>query len=373
WEPSSTNNRGGRAWRGASERGHPAHKKRFSEDRQQRGIKWGDSIESKERGTKWGDSNEPRGRYGNESGSHKDWRNTAQNKYKDPSDIYPVVDASQEDSGLDSLEDLARLPAQTLVSLVHTLQVENKSLLTTLMSMQQQVSSLTERYSALATLAREHERQAIQTMETQKQREMEEAQRYVWKVEERCRQLERHVLATHQHRMQQIQQQQPSIISGPPGMLSLGSSVSIPPPGFGNVLGIGRQPSAPSSPSLAHRNLNGLDSPSSPSFSMASNNSSSVVYPNMMTSANGSMESLMSPQTGSFNVPVVSSGPVSTGGMPPGYESAPKKNRRQRGEIRCGNCAQLGHASTDCQAGCRYCDEPGHLSQDCPSMTASHT
>ncbi|KAF9280686.1 hypothetical protein BGZ68_007085 [Mortierella alpina] len=283
-----------------------------------------------------------------------------------------MAEVENEDSGTDSLEDLARLPAQTLVSLVHTLQVENKSLLTTLVSMQQQVSSLTERYSTLATLAREHEQQAIQAMETQKQREMEEVQRYVWKVEDRCRQLEKHVLATHQHRMQmqqmqQMQQQQQqqqqfhqqqSLTSAPPG-------IAMPPPGFSNLLGLGRQPSAPSSPSLGHRSLNGADSPSSSSLSISS---STMAFANVMSSANGSMESLMSPLSGSAGASLLSSAP-SSAGPPPGYESGPKKTHwRQRGEVRCGNCAQLGHSSTECQAGCRYCDRPGHLSQDCPRI-----
>ncbi|KAG9322731.1 hypothetical protein KVV02_005419 [Mortierella alpina] len=283
-----------------------------------------------------------------------------------------MSEVDNEDSGTDSLEDLARLPAQALVSLVHTLQVENKSLLTTLVSMQQQVSSLTERYSTLATLAREHEQQAIQAMETQKQREMEEVQRYVWKVEDRCRQLEKHVLATHQHRMQmqqmqQMQQQQQqqqqfnqqqSLTSAPPG-------IAMPPPGFSNLLGLGRQPSAPSSPSLANRSLNGADSPSSSSLSISS---STMAFANVLSSANGSMESLMSPVNGSAGASLLSSAP-SSAGPPPGYESGPKKTHwRQRGEVRCGNCAQLGHASTECQAGCRYCDRPGHLSQDCPRI-----
>ncbi|CAO3571646.1 unnamed protein product [Mortierella alpina] len=285
-----------------------------------------------------------------------------------------MSEIENEDSGTDSLEELARLPAQTLVSLVHTLQVENKSLLTTLVSMQQQVSSLTERYSTLATLAREHEQQAIQAMETQKQREMEEVQRYVWKVEDRCRQLEKHVLASHQHRMQmqqmqQMQQQQQqqqqqqfhqqqTLTSAPPG-------IALPPPGFSNLLGLGRQPSAPSSPSLGHRTLNGADSPSSSSLSISS---STMAFANVMSSANGSMESLMSPLSGSAGASLLSSAPSSTG-PPPGYESGPKKTHwRQRGEVRCGNCAQLGHASTECQAGCRYCDRPGHLSQDCPRI-----
>lgn len=280
-----------------------------------------------------------------------------------------MSEIENEDNGTDSLEDLARLPAQTLVSLVHTLQIENKSLLTTLVSMQQQVSSLTERYSTLATLAREHEQQAIQAMETQKQREMEEVQRYVWKVEDRCRQLEKHVLATHQHRMQmqqmqqmqqqqqQFHQQQP-LTSAPPG-------IAMPPPGFNNLLGLGRQPSAPSSPSLGQRSLNGADSPSSSSLSISS---SSMAFANIISSANGSMESLMSPLSGSAGASLLSSAP-SSAGPPPGYESGPKKTHwRQRGEVRCGNCAQLGHASTECQAGCRYCDQPGHLSQDCPRI-----
>ncbi|KAF9134335.1 hypothetical protein BGW39_007352 [Mortierella sp. 14UC] len=291
------------------------------------------------------------------------------------------LDADEEDAGTDEIEDLARLPNQTLVSLVHTLQVENKSLLTTLVSMQQQVSSLTERYSTLATLAREHEQQAIQSMEAQKQREMEEIQRYVWKVEERCRQLEKHVLASHQHRMQmqQMQQQQQqyqqhqqhSMTSGPPGISGM-SNLSMPPPGFNGLLGLGRQPSAPSSPLMGHRTLSGMDSPSQ--SSMPTSGLSSAM------ASGGSMDSL-SPLTGSFNASLLSSAPL-TGGIgvgggnggnggsvPPGYEAGPKKTHwRQRGEVRCGNCAQLGHASSECQAGCRYCDVPGHLSQDCPRI-----
>ncbi|KAF9364952.1 hypothetical protein BGX34_011993, partial [Mortierella sp. NVP85] len=403
WGSSNRGTRGGRGM----DRGGP--RKRFSEDRGQRGPKWGESNDYKGRYNNEGPAqneyrgrynnegstqneyrgrynnegptqNEYRGRYNNEAPAQKEWRNSTQNKpsyNQRDGDQSSVTEASQEDSGMDSVEDLARLPVQTLVSLVHTLQVENKSLLTTLVSMQQQVSSLTERYSTLASLAREHEQQAIQAMESQKQREMEEVQRYVWKVEDRCRQLEKYVLATQQHRMQhmqqqqQFQQQQSSVVSGPPGISVVGNA-AIPPPGFNNVLGMSRQLSAPTSPSLGQRNINGLDSPTSPSFSMVSG-SPSIVFPNMMSSANGSMESLMSPvQGGSINIPVVSSAPASVGGVPPGYESASKKPHwRQRVEVRCGNCAETGHAITDCTKGCRYCDKEGHLSQDCPSMTAT--
>ncbi|KAF9927956.1 hypothetical protein FBU30_002744 [Linnemannia zychae] len=282
------------------------------------------------------------------------------------------LEVDEEDAGMDSTEDLARLPTQTLVSLVHTLQVENKSLLTTLVSMQQQVSSLTERYSTLATLAREHEQQAIQSMEAQKQREMEEIQRYVWKLEERCLQLEKHVLASHQHRMQmqQMQQQQyqqhqqHTLTSGPPGLSGMGNH-SMPPPGFNGLLGLGRQPSAPSSPLIGHRTAGGMDSPSQ--LSMSASGITSTM------ASSGSVDSLMSPLTGSFGSSLLSSAPFSGGNgsnAPPGYDAiGPKKTHwRQRGEVRCGNCAQLGHSSTECQAGCRYCDQPGHLSQDCPRM-----
>ncbi|KAG0049084.1 hypothetical protein BGZ83_006061 [Gryganskiella cystojenkinii] len=283
-----------------------------------------------------------------------------------------AIEAEHDEQVPDSLEDLARLPSQTLVSLVHTLQVENKSLLTTLVSMQQQVSSLTERYSTLASLAREHEQQAIQAMELQKQREMEEVKRYVWKVEERCRQLEKHVLATHQHRMQmqqlQQQQQQQQFQQGPPGFSSMGN-VSMPPPGFNsNLLGLGRQPSAPSSPSLAHRTLNGVDSTLSMSTGgtmPSSSSSSSTGFADMMAStASGlSVDSILSPQVSSSLSATSESGSPITG-----YSEAKKTHWRQRGEVRCGNCAQLGHSSAECQAGCRYCGQPGHLSQDCPRI-----
>lgn len=266
-----------------------------------------------------------------------------------PTQPKPQSEADHDDHLPDSVEDLARLPTQTLVSLVHTLQVENKSLLTTLVSMQQQVSSLTERYSTLASLAREHEQQAIQAMEIQKQREMEEVQRYVWKVEERCRQLEKHVLAAHQHRMQmqQLQQQQQQQFQGPPGLTSMA------PPGFSNsnLLGLGRQPSAPSSPLLAQRTLSTMDS---------------------MSPGAGSASGFSTMMAGSGSMDQVSSAPSTSGSPATGFESGPKKTHwRQRGEVRCGNCAQLGHSSTECQAGCRYCDQPGHLSQDCPRIASS--
>ncbi|KAG0315135.1 hypothetical protein BGZ99_007663 [Dissophora globulifera] len=383
WGPSASTlaNRAAQAAREAER----ASKKRFSGERIERAPDMWDIGDSKPRHT-------------NGTVAHQDRLPADQAaspvRSADKENVQPTTSASvsaaepePEDNGMDNVEDLARLPTQALVSLVHTLQVENKSLLTTLVSMQQQVSSLTERYSTLASLAREHEQQAIQAMEAQKQREMEEVQRYVWKVEERCRQLEKHVLATHQHRMQMQQmqhqqqfqqqqhhqqhQQQQSLVSGPPGMPSAGN-LSMPPPGFNNLLGLGRQPSAPSSPSMAHHSANGLDSSSAPSSISTAASTSSMGYSNMMmSSANGSMESLMSPQVGSMSGSLL---PASSGGVaPPGYESGPKKTHwRQRGEVRCGNCAQLGHASADCQAGCRYCDEPGHLSQDCPRMATTH-
>lgn len=379
WGPSAATlaNRAAQAAREAERNQQAASRKRFSEER-------GDKSFANQ-------TNGPRGGQQKErSEIHQDILANL-TKTVTPQDASPLqefaaqssLEADEEDAGTDNVEDLARLPNQTLVSLVHTLQVENKSLLTTLVSMQQQVSSLTERYSTLASLAREHEQQAIQSMEAQKQREFEEIQRYVWKVEERCRQLEKHVLASHQHRMQmqQMQQQQQqhqqqyqqhqqhSVTSGPPGLSGMGN-LSMPPPGFNSgLLGLGRQPSAPSSPLMAHRTISGMDSPSQSSMSTSGITSAMA--------SSGSMESLMSPLTGSFNTSLLSSAPSSGnvgggngGGVPPGYEAAgPKKTHwRQRGEVRCGNCAQLGHASSECQAGCRYCDVPGHLSQDCPRI-----
>ncbi|KAF9372255.1 hypothetical protein CPC16_002530 [Podila verticillata] len=298
------------------------------------------------------------------------WEETDSGRQEQES-IAQALDVDSDDKGVESLENLARLPTQALVSLVHTLQVENKSLLTTLVSMQQQVSSLTERYSTLATLAREHEQQAVQAMESQKQREMEEIQRYVWKVEERCRQLEKHVLATHHHQqqmhMQQMQKQHQHIqhpaASGPPGLAgSSSSSYSMPPPGLGNLMGMGRQGSAPSSPSLSQRGLIGSEgSGSSMPLSMPMSMSMSSMS---MGGLNG-MDPLLSPMsTGSSST--LTSGP-------PGFEAGPKKTHwRQRGEVRCGNCAQLGHSSAECMAGCRYCERPGHLSQDCPRIGEHH-
>lgn len=379
WGPSAATlaNRAAQAAREAERNQQVASRKRFSEERGDKSIA--------------NPTNGPRGGQPKErSEIHQDILANL-TKAVTPQDashlqglaVQSSLEADEEDAGTDNVEDLARLPNQTLVSLVHTLQVENKSLLTTLVSMQQQVSSLTERYSTLASLAREHEQQAIQSMEAQKQREFEEIQRYVWKVEERCRQLEKHVLASHQHRMQmqQMQQQQQqhqqqyqqhqqhSVTSGPPGLSGMGN-LSMPPPGFNSgLLGLARQPSAPSSPLMAHRTLSGMDSPSQSSMSTSGITSAMA--------SSGSMESLMSPLTGSFSASLLSSAPSSGnggggngGGVPPGYEAVgPKKTHwRQRGEVRCGNCAQLGHASSECQAGCRYCDVPGHLSQDCPRI-----
>ncbi|KAF9995750.1 hypothetical protein BGZ79_010523 [Entomortierella chlamydospora] len=376
WEPSAATlaNRAAQTAREA-ERAQQASRRRFSEE-------WG------ERALGNPEPREPESRHTNGT-SNWDSVSMDQNNQSDSLSggwsvkpehpqaplIHGTCESDRGDNGNESTEDLSRLPTQTLVSLVQTLQAENKSLLTTLVSMQHQVSSLTERYSTLATLAREHEQQAIQAMESQKQREMEEIQRYIWKVEERCRQLEKHVLATHQHRMQmqmqqnqQFQQQhqqqlQQTLTSCPPGIPSMGS-ISMPPPGFNSLLGLGRPGSAPSSPPSTQRALSGMDSPSStPSIPMSVNGSSSTTFPGTISFANGSMDS---PQVGFMSASTPSS---SSAAPPPGYESSPKKTHwRQRGEVRCGNCAQLGHGSADCQAGCRYCDQPGHLSQDCPRI-----
>ncbi|KAF9326281.1 hypothetical protein BG006_010286 [Podila minutissima] len=299
------------------------------------------------------------------------WEET-ETDHQEQVSVVQTLDVDSDDKGVESLENLARLPTQALVALVHTLQIENKSLLTTLVSMQQQVSSLTERYSTLATLAREHEQQAVQAMESQKQREMEEIQRYVWKVEERCRQLEKHVLATHHHQqqmhMQQMQKQHQHIqhpaTSGPPGLSgSSSSSYSMPPPGLGNLLGLGRQGSAPSSPSLSQRGLVGPEG--IPGSSMPLSMPMSMSMSSMsMGGLNGMADPLLSPMsTGSSST--LTSGP-------PGFEGPKKTHWRQRGEVRCGNCAQLGHSSAECMAGCRYCERPGHLSQDCPRIGESH-
>ncbi|KAF9346490.1 hypothetical protein BGX26_001999 [Mortierella sp. AD094] len=379
WGPSAATlaNRAAQTAREA-ERAQLASRKRFSEEWGERALGNTESGEPKSRQTN-GTSNwdcvsmDQNNQSDSLSGS---W--SREPEHSQAPLAHGTFESDRGDNGNESAEDLSRLPTQTLVSLVQTLQAENKSLLTTLVSMQHQVSSLTERYSTLATLAREHEQQAIQAMESQKQREMEEIQRYVWKVEERCRQLEKHVLATHQHRMQmQMQQQQQNqqfqqhqqqlqqtLTSGPPGIPSMGN-ISMPPPGFNSLLGLGRPGSAPSSPPSTQRALSGMDSPSStPSIPMSGNGSSSTTFSGTVSFANGSMDS---PQVGFMSASTPSSG---SGAPPPGYESAPKKTHwRQRGEVRCGNCAQLGHGSADCQAGCRYCDQPGHLSQDCPRMS----
>ncbi|KAF9204044.1 hypothetical protein BGZ49_005756 [Haplosporangium sp. Z 27] len=367
WGPSAATLANRAAQLAREERAQVTSRKRFSEERTSGSAESGGSKSRHVNGTSaWDSVTMDQNDQGDQS---VDWGGEPTNATS------TTIESDRGDNGMESADELSRLPTQTLVSLVQTLQAENKSLLTTLVSMQHQVSSLTERYSTLATLAREHEQQAIQAMESQKQREMEEIQRYVWKVEERCRQLEKHVLATHQHRMQmqmqqqnQFQQQQQTLTSGPPGIPSMGN-ISMPPPGFSNLLGIGRPGSAPSSPPLAQRTLNGKDSPSSTSsVPMSGHGSSSAVFSSTMSFTNGS---LGSPQLGFMNISQVSSAPSSgSGAPPPGYDLAPKKTHwRQRGEVRCGNCAQLGHGSTECQAGCRYCDQPGHLSQDCPRMS----
>ncbi|KAF9436189.1 hypothetical protein BGZ76_004605 [Entomortierella beljakovae] len=283
-----------------------------------------------------------------------------------------IAESDREDDGKGGSEDLSGLPTKTLVTLVQTLQAENKSLLTTLVSMQHQVSSLTERYSTLATLAREHEQQAIQAMESQKQREIEEYQRYTWKVEDRCRQLEHLLTRVQMQQMQQSQQfqhqQHQTLTSGPPG-IPLANNMTIPPPGFSNLQGLGRSGSAPPSPPSVQRALSGMDSPSSNSpVPIPSNITTSATFSSAAPFTNGSIDS---PQIGFLNSSLLSSVPSSTGASSPsGFESGPKKTHwRQRGEVRCGNCAYLGHSSADCQAGCRYCDQDDHLSQDCPRMS----
>ncbi|KAF9918291.1 hypothetical protein BX616_009581 [Lobosporangium transversale] len=376
-----------RGWRSDQ----PQERSWRSDQSQQKG--WGKTDQPQERG--WGKAEQPQ---------RKVWGKADQFQQREQ---WTVAQEPEEENTADGAEELSKLPAQALVSLVLTLQAENKSLLTTLVSMQQQVSSLTERYSTLATLAREHEQQTIQAMESQKKREMEEAQRYVWKVEERCRQLEKHILASHQHHLQlqqlqqlQLKQLQQPLASGSTGTSPLGN-LSMPPPGFSNILGVNRQ-SQPSSPLLAQQTLasgsgsssgsgdssGDMDSPSSSAItttstipiSMTASSTSMAIYPNMESLVSDPMVSLMLSQQGLMNSSLLSTAPlpVASGGgvsmpstnAPPGYEAAPKKTHwRQRGEVRCGNCAQLGHASSECQAGCRYCDETGHLSQDCPQMT----
>ncbi|KAG0242223.1 hypothetical protein BGW41_004655 [Actinomortierella wolfii] len=324
-------------------------------------------------------------------------------------------------SDVDSVEDLMRLPTQTLATLVHTLQLENKSLLTTLVSMQQQVSSLTERYSTLATLAREHEQQAIQAMELQKQREMEDVQRYVWKLENRCRQLEQIVLATHQHQQQQQQQQQQqhqqqqqqhgqavtSSVSSmsmasmaPPSAALLGSlngglhhhipssstasgpsvgggaGAMAPPPGFG-LLGLARPGSSnPSSPrvsaatlSASHNSLlNGGVGGNNGALQQQQQQQQQYYHPHhaLFLQQQQQQHQHTAGSTGADSAPSSPTTMSSSLGMGAGPHHKKKTHWRQRGEVRCGNCAQLGHSSTECTAGCRYCDRSDHLSQDCP-------
>ncbi|CAG8521932.1 8620_t:CDS:1 [Funneliformis mosseae] len=87
--------------------------------------------------------------------------------------------------------NLDTLSRSDLTMLIQNLFTEKAQLVSTLISVQQEVKAMTDRYANLLEVARDREFQTIQMFETRKQQEMEEAMKYIQTLELRITQLEK--------------------------------------------------------------------------------------------------------------------------------------------------------------------------------------
>jgi hypothetical protein len=93
-----------------------------------------------------------------------------------------MAPTTRSESSSAMYDNMARQQPDTLVSVVQSLQAENAQLVNALISVQQELNTMKTRYGELVTLARERE--------AQKALEMEEARRYILKLEAKVHLLE---------------------------------------------------------------------------------------------------------------------------------------------------------------------------------------
>ncbi|KAI8578877.1 hypothetical protein K450DRAFT_244923 [Umbelopsis ramanniana AG] len=186
-------------------------------------------------------------------------------------------------------DNLAHQHPDTLVSVVQSLQVENAQLVNALLSVQQELNTMNARYGELVTLARERE--------AQKALEMEEARRYILKLEAKVHLLE---------------------------------------PAEGSHFDVSRR-------------------------NMERESNSGRTYSNDEFAGQGRedrhrRQPLSKPRHQSSSSAVEN------------HDRDRKRINnmwRDSRVIKCGNCGEAGHKSSDCQDACRYCGSKAHLSESC--------
>ncbi|KAG2179421.1 hypothetical protein INT44_006267 [Umbelopsis vinacea] len=186
-------------------------------------------------------------------------------------------------------DNMAHQHPDTLVSVVQNLQLENAQLVNALISVQQELNTMNARYGELVTLARERE--------AQKALEMEEARRYILKLEAKVHLLE---------------------------------------PTEGNQFDVSRR-------------------------NMERETNSGRTFANDEFTGHGREERhrrqpLSKPRHQSSSSTVENQD-----------RDRKRINNMWRDSrvIKCGNCGEAGHKSSDCQDACRYCGSKAHLSESC--------
>ncbi|CAO3696612.1 unnamed protein product [Umbelopsis ramanniana] len=186
-------------------------------------------------------------------------------------------------------DNMAHQHPDTLVSVVQGLQAENTQLVNALLSVQQELNTMNARYGELVTLARERE--------AQKALEMEEARRYILKLEAKVHLLE---------------------------------------PAEGSHFDVSRR--------NLERETNSGRTYSNDEFTGHSREDRHRRQP------------LSKPRHQSSSS---------------AFENQDRDRRRNNNMwrdsrvIKCGNCGEAGHKSSDCQDACRYCGSKAHLSESC--------
>ncbi|CAG8810544.1 417_t:CDS:1, partial [Racocetra persica] len=100
----------------------------------------------------------------------------------------PITKGNSTPEGFMDLDNFSRAD---LILLVQNLLSEKTQLVKTLVSMQQEVKAVTDRYTNLVEMSREREFQTFQLFEAHKKLEMDEATKYIQKLEARISQLEK--------------------------------------------------------------------------------------------------------------------------------------------------------------------------------------
>ncbi|CAG8511523.1 8196_t:CDS:2 [Diversispora eburnea] len=197
--------------------------------------------------------------------------------------------------------NLDTLSRTDLISIIQRLSNDKKQLVSSLISLQQEVQSMNIRYTNLIEMSREHESQTIKILEARMQQEMDEKIGYIQKLELRINQLEKRNKQNNQ-------------VSGNWESVSPKNESS---PGSSNTNQI-----------MHSSSVSGLFTTSSHTMNTVNSLHESNKYINSRRSMNGN-------------------------------------GTRSVNNLRCGNCGDQGHISQNCNLGCRYCGDPKHLSENC--------